>query len=622
MFGYMNILKKQITFFFAIVAMSISSCSEDAIISDIVQESTSLVICASPEPTRTVLGEDGNSVLWEESDEIAVYDYVTTKHRFTIMSASGSDARFVGAITSKKEDFVAVYPYSLAAEDLSATGDVVVNLPSRQNASVNSFATDLNISVAKGARNVDGSPSKVTFYNVCQLLKFRIPAYADGKIREITFSTNIPVAGAVNVSYTGNMPVATMPSEGSSSITVLPPSGASAFSEGTYYIVSAPVRMTGFTMSFVCDGLSYSLSSSSSFGGIAGKIYNLGSIDLVNSPTISANHVYTNGTLLGTSIKVSNAPIDGSEWSVQVKNSSGVVVRSIHGIGTLHSSEDDAAWPYLPKGAYTAEYTYTTSNGKEMSRTLSFDISESPIFTVTTKAFTSYSYYKGDGVEKNVATANSLDNYTIYTPQIVVNNISNKILNNSNYNFKVSDNFGGSLASNADGIYLYNSYTVTSCTSYTLNGSVEFDGVTQSSSKIVHITGLPYNATPPTRADWTGNAYSWETDHVVLHYRIIPAEDHVITRTFYCPENMNVSVYQNVRVRQATVGTTYRLRCSGVVLKSISPGYMTTVDDTNAYDAIMTAENPSVSCSNSYGNPDWLAQGTNAQVYSIRVQYK
>jgi hypothetical protein len=490
-------------------ATNLTSCSEEHIMDNIVHELSPLSFnAAPPTTTRTALDSDGNTVVWKATDEIAVYDFNTTKHKFVITQFDKSNAQFTGKITAKKEQFLAVYPYSLSAENLTATGEISVELPSQQNAALSSFASNLNISIGKGARNVDGSPSNVTFYNVCQLLKFHIPEYASGKIKQIQFYANTAVAGIMNVAYTANTPVTTVDQNGSKVITILPPTGSDTFAAGTYYIVSAPVVLNGFSMAFTCDDSSYTLASNSTFGGEAGKIYTLGTIDLVNTPKISAQHVYTNSVLQGTRVTLSNAPIEGYEWKAVIKNSAHNIIRNVQGTGTLVSSEQDETWPYLPQGNYTIEYTYTTSNRKSFTKTQTLNITEKPQFTISMTAYTSFSYYKGDVVEKNISEANKCNNTTIYEPKITINNICPEILNNTNYSFNASNTFNGTLSGYNTGVYSYNNYAVSNLGSYTLTGSVVFDGVTQSSSKTVHITGIPYTAAPPTQTDWTGNANS------------------------------------------------------------------------------------------------------------------
>lgn len=597
------------------VALCLFACNEEDFVDNTTQELSSLELYTSSTNTRTSLLDDGTTVVWNAEDELAVYDYEAAKHRFIADNISGSSARFIGKITAKKDYFLALYPYELGAEALSANNEIVVTLPQAQTAAESTFAPNLNVSVAKGARNVDGSPSNITFYNVCQLLKFTVPAYAAGKIKQIEFVANTPIAGEMHVDYSTDVPKAVIAADAAKSVTIVPPAGTTAFNAGTYYIVSAPVELNGFTMSFTCDETSYSLGSHSTFGGVAGKVYSLGNIDLVNTPRVSAVHQYANGTLQGTKLTISNAPMGESAWSAVIKNASNTVVRTLQGTGTLESSEQDVNWPYLPKGNYTIEYTVTTSNDKVVTKTNAFSVVESPTFSVGVTAYTSYSYYKGDGVEKNIVTANSLNNVTIYEPKISINGIASHILNNANYSFNVTNNFGGSQPSVNSGVYSYKDYTVSNYTSYTLTGNVAFDGVTRSANKTVYITGIPYTAQPPTQADWSGSAEQWKADYVRLH-------KHTITKTFYCPENINVKVGQIASARQHTSGTTYKLICSGVTLKTLNTSWMSTVEDNATYDSELKSSDATIKCQSSYGSPDAIIEGTHAKVRSISVRYR
>ena len=188
------------------VALCLFACNEEDFVEGTNQELSSLELYTSSTNTRTSLLEDGTTVVWSEDDELAVYDYETTKHRFMADNVSGFSARFLGKITAKKDNFLALYPYELGAEALSANNEIVVSLPQEQTAAESTFTSNLNISVAKGARNVDGSPSNITFYNVCQLLKFTVPAYAAGKIKQIEFVANTPIAGEMCIDYSTDVP--------------------------------------------------------------------------------------------------------------------------------------------------------------------------------------------------------------------------------------------------------------------------------------------------------------------------------------------------------------------------------------------------------------------------------
>ena len=596
------------------IAFSLIACNEEDFVEATTQEFSTLELYTSSVSTRTNLLNDGTTVVWSAEDELAVYDYEATKHRFVADNVNGSSARFIGKITKKKEDFLALYPYELGAEELSVNNEIVVTLPQEQAAVEGSFAPNLNISVAKGARNVDGSPSIVTFYNVCQLLKFTVPDYAAGKIKQIQFATNTPVAGVLCVDYSADMPTTTITSDASKSIIVTPPAGSQTFSAGTYYIVSAPVTLNGFTMSFTCDNTTYTLGSGSTFGGQAGKVYSLGSIDLVNTPQVMGKHQYANGILQGTLLTIANPPLADREWRAVVKNSAGVVVRTVQGKGTLYSSEQDENWPYLLRGNYSLEYTFVSSNGREVTKTLPFNLNEQPELSVTVTALTSFSYYKGDGVARDITAANLCDPYKVYAPTIKINGVATKLLANPNYSFVVSNSFNGTLSKSSEGVYSYNDYTVSSYGAYSLTGNVTFDNTVRSGVKSVQITGLPYTAQPPTQSDWSGSATAWNGDHALLR-------NNTITKSFHCPEKIAVNVQQNVSVSKNSWEITdakYSLKCGGKTLVEISPKSGKTENDTQTKSGELTTTSSSVSCIHEGG---WY-DSTNAKVYKISVQYR
>jgi hypothetical protein len=593
---------------FMLACLSFGACSENDVVDYEAGGLEPLVISATPVETRTLLADDGKSIVWQSDDEIAVYDYVAPKHKFALESSDRSKARFLGKITAKKDNFLALYPYSLGAENLTETNSISVQLPAQQTAQASTFASGLNISVGKGARNVDGSPSVLTFYNVCQLLKFEVPEYVAGKIKEIRFAANTPVAGTMLVDCSGNTPSAAVSADGSSEITILPPSQAAAFAAGTYYIVSAPVQMTGFSMTFTCDGATYSLGSSSTFGGEAGKIYSLGKIDLVNTPRANAVHVYNQGVLVGTKLSLSNAPIEGKEWSAVVKNANGTVVRSLQGTGNLTSSENDATWPYLPRGGYTVEYSFDNSNGKRITKTMQFNVVEKPTFTVSTYAYTSFSYYKGDGVERDVETANSLHNMTIYEPRITINGIDSKILKSPNYTFTSQISSVSSSVKGRDGaVITFNNATVGNTGAYSLTGLVSFDGTSVSAVKTVYITGIPYNAEPPTQANgWTGSA-SWNSGYVQLNKQ-------TISKSFYCSENINVNVIHSYNIPSNLFSPAeYKLDCSGSTITIKGASFSATSAKNAANAMTLKSSNPVVSCQSTKSN---------VRVERIAVEYR
>lgn len=615
----------KIQFILVVATFFLASCQQEELVSAETGSQALEIVTSTQHSTRTSLGEDGCSVVWSEGDAIAVYDFATTKHKF-VANISDGVTRFQGKITPKYSQFVAAYPYDLTAEnDLSQK--IVMTLPIEQTAVAGSFGSNLNLSIAKGERNVDGSPSRVNFRNVCQLFKLTIPSYASNRIAKIEFATTKAIAGQLVVDYSGDSPVVATDADGSHKITLLPPNQTSAFAEGTYYMVVAPEKVEGFTLSLTdVDGKVYTQQSSSAVGGDRGIICSLGNIDLIEKPTVTVNHAYSEGLLVGTDLSLT-APVPDKEWSATIKNANGDVVRTLaSAIGTLASNHDDTQWPYLPKGNYTVEYTYTTANEKLMQATQSFQITENPEFGLTQTAASTYSYYSGDGVERNLEKANTMDASTVTAISTIVTGISQEIMNNDNYTLSIANDFNGTQTGMENGVMTYQDCQYTTYGAYTLRSSCTFDGVTKHASKSIHITGIPYQAIPPTQADWTGGAHNWEYNRyddpgVRIH-------DNQINKAFSVPANVNVNVTQDVDVHTCTVGTTYSLSAGGAIIFTVTESGKaagnTCHDHRGTYPGTFTKNNATVSCRNTYGNA-WssnLFHGTHALVRKIIVNYR
>lgn len=263
--------------------------------------------------TRTTLGTDGTSVEWTAGDEIAVFDKAAPKHCFTATVEEGT-THFRGNITPKTSVFMAVYPYELASENLQG-GEIIVTLPATQTASMNTFSPGLNISVAKGERNVDGSPSMVQFTNLCQVFKFSVPTYAAGRINSIQLQAGVTLAGQMSINYDDYYPAVSVSDQGEKTITILPPTGSDTFGEGAYCIVTVPAKMEGFTfLLHTSDGKTYSQHSSTAIGGGASAIADLRTLDLIDTPQIEAAHVYADGVLQGTKVTLT-APVPDKPWT-------------------------------------------------------------------------------------------------------------------------------------------------------------------------------------------------------------------------------------------------------------------------------------------------------------------
>ncbi len=608
----------------SVCLLALAACQSDELQIPDAEGCTLEILTSTEHATRTALLEDGKTVVWEQGDAIAVYDYIAPKKKFVAEVSEGT-TRFKGNITPKNSSFLAVYPHDLCEEELQSQ-KVAINLPSEQTAVPGGFAPNTNLSIGKGERNVDGSPSQVTFRNICQLFKLQVPSYIDGRITKIVLATNKAIAGKLLVDYSGSVPSVTVDNQESTSVTLLPPAGSTTFAEGTYYMALAPVQAEGFSLTMTdTNGKTYSQHSKQAFGGTSGVIYTLGALDLVEQPVITAQHVYVSGVLQGTEVSLT-APVPDREWTATITNASGVTVRSLaKSAGTLKSAATDAAWPYLPKGAYTVNYTFLTANGKEMGSSVSFQITENPEFALFQQAASSYTYYAGDEVEKNITRANSTEAFTVTAISTAVTGISEAILNNANYTVSYTNDFSGSVTASSNSAVTYADKNYSATGAYTLGATATFDGVTKSDTKSVHITGLPYSAVPPKEGDWSGKANDWT--YSKNSHQGVRLYDQQISKSFNIPANVDVNVKQDVDVHTSTLGTTYTLYAGGNSIFSLEAGGKAASEncheDKGTYPGTLTVDNPSVACDNSYGNaPFFETYGTHLLIREITVRYR
>lgn len=608
----------------SVCLLALAACQSDELQIPDAEGCTLEILTSTEHATRTALLEDGKTVVWEQGDAIAVYDYIAPKKKFVAEVSEGT-TRFKGNITPKNSSFIAVYPHDLCEDELQSQ-KVAINLPSEQTAVPGGFAPNTNLSIGKGERNVDGSPSQVTFRNICQLFKLQVPSYIDGRITKIVLATNKAIAGKLLIDCSGSVPSVAVDNQENTSVTLLPPAGSTTFAEGTYYMAVAPVQAEGFSLTMTdTSGKTYSQHSKQAFGGTSGVIYTLGALDLVEQPAVTAQHVYASGVLQGTEVSLT-APVPDREWTATITNASGVTVRSLaKSAGTLKSEATDAAWPYLPKGAYTVNYTFLTANGKEMGSSVSFQITENPEFGLFQQAASSYTYYAGDEVEKNVTRANSIEAFTVTAISSSVTGISEAILNNANYSITYTNDFSGSVTASSNSAVTYADKKYSATGAYTLGATATFDGVTKSDTKSVHITGLPYSAVPPKEGDWSGKANNWT--YSKNSHQGVRLYDQQISKSFNIPANVDVNVKQDVDVHTSTVGTTYTLYAGGNSIFSLEAGGKAASEncheDKGTYPGTLTVDNPSVACDNSYGNaPFFETYGTHLLIREITVRYR
>lgn len=335
----------------------------------------------------------------------------------------------------------------------------------------------------------------------------------------------------------------------------------------------------------------------------------------------TATHTYAENVLTGTDVTLNiednGAPLELiNGWSITLQYN-GNLIRTY----TIQPENDALmtvmkGWPYVPQGSTLSASIFLRTGETIFLPEAILETIPQPEFTTTVSGNTSYSVYLDSGAE----TANTKDGSSIFDINATAS-IAPEILDNPNYSNLLKVTYTTDSEQNSEELPYGTSTQFNSLPwqKHALSATVSFDSVRVTSSPLdCHVTGLPYRADPPTEIDWSGDPTEWNAEYV----RFQLAGQNEISKSFYVPSDVNVSVYQDVHVRRATVATEYKLYLGDATLCTLSPSYMSSVDDKKTYDGVMTSSNPTIKCYNSYGNPDSFVEGTNAKVYEIAVSYR
>lgn len=222
---------------FAIVAILFASCSKQQSgsapsgLQDMVFNAGYCV-----DGSKTVLS--GQDVLWQSTDEIAIYDG-TAFNKFTTTSNGSSTALFKGK-AAQSDLYYAAYPYDAAVKCDVAARDVFTIVPASQAIPEGGFAEGANISVGRT------NDQLLFMYNICGYIKFSLSGsnitrilletvngeYIAGETRTRMDTKNRFYSVAI---YTKSDAVQTP----SSTIEILPVS-SETFAPGSYYACVVP----------------------------------------------------------------------------------------------------------------------------------------------------------------------------------------------------------------------------------------------------------------------------------------------------------------------------------------------------------------------------------------------
>lgn len=140
------------------------------------------------------LGDAHRNLTWLPEDEIAItggwYNYAKFDN---INTEEAEVANFVGE-AEYRDIYYAVYPYSAVSSWEGYGSKVWVNVPVRQVYAENTFATDMNPMVARGARN-----EILQFKNLCGLLAINLKSENNDIVKSVSLAAYDAAGNLANI---------------------------------------------------------------------------------------------------------------------------------------------------------------------------------------------------------------------------------------------------------------------------------------------------------------------------------------------------------------------------------------------------------------------------------------
>lgn len=391
------------------------------------------------------------------------------------------------------------------------------------------------------------------------------------------------------------------------------------------------------TMSVV-DGLTYlpegTYDISATYFTVDGKHKNLSGTATASAPNLTVGakikHQKTDGLLSHSDatleINVADALASQISWAVRMRkgnsSSSPLCRTSTSANGVMSPS---GIYTYLPKGNdYSIEATYTGTDGvAHVINNANPIVSEAPTFTVTTTGYTSYDCYKGTNSQtKSTSNANNCDPNTIYAVSVTVG-ITTELLSNFSHSQSYKVGSGNDTSFNfPSNSNTYNRGNITNLSwgPQHLNAKVTFDGVEVSATeRPLHVTGLPYNATPPSNSGsnpWSAmeGRITWNSDNVELLYTAA-TYPRIKSPTFHIPNTINVTA--------ATKVTTNNIVKYNILISLNSDSnkvYQGKINKNNPYESTMNTD--MTSSKNIWRIQYCYALNAHANVYYFRINYR
>ncbi len=599
--------------------------------------------------TRTEYDAETNTVTWEADDQIAVAAYaaggseVLTTVALSNDSGAGTDATFTGVVSQTDADtkipsgatydYVSWYPADKAVAVGKQVQFTLANNYTITKNSLNGKAFALMVAASNNNGSIAHTNTiapQPTFGFKQVLSYFEIPLRAAKGVKSIKITAPTTIAGTIVVNGDGS--IASV-ADGSNTITV---NVNVALAEGDKaYVPFIPCTIDGELRVALTaeDGTTHEIvkTLNKTFG--AAKVVPVGGvgfheIELASVKTyvqsVNGYHDKPNGAQIVANV---NCDVASVKFYAGNADKSGAV--ELTGTGYSQTLNDRTATLDVDLGSATYEgyvWAVATVNGKEHASEAKYVLIPGPV-SVSTSAYTSYSDYTGqNGQPKSITDANKRDPKTIYAPTAKVSianaawiKSSSLTLTQSGVNSGLwtgtTSVYPGDLTGQPLGQHDFNAKATV------MIGERTFD---LSASNTVHITGLPYTATPPTEAGgWTKASWNveWNGDHVKIGGVSGSGTAKVTSPAFHIPADIDVSAWTDFLIDAFKFAlwynTTFTVKVGGSNV--ISQGSESKDERRMALsgNGTMTSSNNKIECQSSYE-----AAGPYVKVYSLKISYR
>ena len=232
--------------------------------------------------TRTYLNDD-KKVVWSTGDALSLFDTKNINQVFELTKGAGNTTGEFGGTVSvdSRKEYYAVYPYD--ADYTISSGTVAgITQPAEQTAVANGF--DKSAAIMTGYTT---KKENLAFKQLCAFVQIT----TESATKKIVFKTNgtESLAGTLSVAIDEEgIGTATVTSNGTGTVTLVPASGETTIAAGTYLIAVLPGTLaSGFTMEIESaegDDLTRSYRGSTSVLSRAAVI-NMGTASVANGWT-------------------------------------------------------------------------------------------------------------------------------------------------------------------------------------------------------------------------------------------------------------------------------------------------------------------------------------------------